>query len=475
MKRRIFLLCSLAALALTLLAAARQATFSDDKAEIDFPQTVTFSVNIQSQVDIKSIVLEYGSDQLTCGTVIAKAFPDFTPGKSANVTWAWDMRQSGSIPPGTGLWWQWVVTDTSGNQTTSPRQTIIWLDSIHPWQTIEGGKINLHWYQGDQAFGKTLHTAAVDALKRLDSEVGAQVEQPVDIYIYGKTEDMRDAVLYEPGWTGGQAFPPYNVVIIGIDQQMLEWGKLTEAHELTHVVTGHMTFNCLWGMPTWLNEGLSMYSEGKLDAASQSHFEDAVRDDTLMSLRSLSGGFSEKSDKADLSYSESFSVVTFVLETYGRNKMTALLKSLRDGNTVDEAMQAIYGFDTDGLEDAWRKGIKAKARAVTGAATQTPIPTFVPTIRPVSGIPGANVTPVATPVVTAAATPVATYAAIPTTTGNANAPTPPTVIFEQAPISQASLLVFLLAAACCVFMLIFFTVIIILVIRRNGRQDDAQF
>ncbi len=474
MKRRILLLCSLATLALMLIAASAQATFSDDKAELDFPQTVTFSVTVQSPVEIKSIVLEYGEDKLTCGNVIAKAYPDFTPGKSASVTWKWDMRQSGSLPPGAKLWWRWVVTDTGGNQTASPRKEITWLDSTHAWQSLGGERINLHWYQGDKAFGQTLHTTAVDALKHLDAEAGLKIEEPVDIYIYGKTEDMRDAILFEPSWTGGLAYPPYNIVIIGIHQGILEWGKLTEAHELTHVVIGHLTFNCLWSVPTWLNEGLAVYSEGQLDESSQKNFDQAIRDDTLMSLRSLSGGFSEKSDKADLSYSQSFSVVKFLIETYKRDKMTALLKNLRDGNTADEALQAVYGFDTDGLEDAWRAGIGAKARAVTGAATPTTIPTIVPTIRPVSGIPGADVTPVATPVVTAIAKSVATSSA----TESANSPTPaPTrpIAPDQQPISQSTMIALLLISVCCIGILgILVIVIIILVVRRSGRQNDAQ-
>ena len=449
------------------LAAAGKATFSDDKAQLDFPQTVSFSVNIQSPVDIKSIVLEYGTDQLTCGTVIAKAFPDFTQGKSASVSWKWDMRQSGSLPPGTHLWWQWVVTDTGGNQTTSPRSNIIWLDTIHPWQSLSGGNINLHWYDGDQAFGKTLHDTAAAALKLLDTQAGAHADQPVDIYVYGQTKDMQDAVLFEPGWTGGLAYAPYNIVIIGINQDTLDWGKLAEAHELTHVVVGHLTFNCLWSMPTWLNEGLAKYSEGKLDATSQQRFDQAVKDDTLMSLRALSGNFSEKSDKADLSYSESFSVVKFVLETYGRAKMSALLIGLRNGSTADEALQATYGFDTDGLEDAWRQGIGARTRALSGAATATPIPTFVPTFQPVSGIPGTNITPVATPVVTLAAGATATNPVGATATA-----TPAAAV--QKPANQVGWLAVLLAAVCCVILLGFAAAVVFLVLRRNGGQSDAQ-
>lgn len=475
MKRKIVYLCSLPFLMLALIAAAKQASFDNNKAEISFPEAVTFSVNIKHDVNIKQVVLEYGDEELTCGNVIAKAFPDFTPGKDVNITWKWDMRQSGSLPPGAKLWWRWVVTDENGNQSTSERQEIIWLDSLHDWQSIKGERINLHWYEGDQNFGKTLHTAAVDALKKLDAEAGLKIEQPVDIYIYGKTEDMRDAVLFEPGWTGGLAYAPHNIVIIGINKDILEWGKSTEAHELTHVVTGHMTFNCLSIVPTWLEEGLATYSEGKLDDSSQKQLDQAIKNDTLISLRALSGSFSEKSDKADLSYSESYSVVSFVLKTYGRAKMTSLLNSLQTGKTIDEALQQVYGMDTDGLEDAWRKAIDAKPRAVTGAATATPVPTFVPTIQPVSGIPNANVTPMATPAVspagtmTAAANPKASATVAGFATKDTGSPSP-------TPASSSSdngfvLLAIVLAVLCGIVILLIVVVIAIVI---NRRKNDAQ-
>ena len=467
MKKHFLSLSGLLVLMLSLAAGA-QATFSENKATLSFPETVTFSTKIQSDVQISNVVLEYGVDQLTCGNVVGKAFPEFTPGKTLSVSWQWNMRQSGSIPPGAELWWRWVVTDSNGNKTTSLLETITWLDSLHSWQVLTGERINLHWYEGNQDFGKTLHTVAVDALKRLDADIGAQVDKPIDLYIYGEIEDMRDAVLYEPGWTGGEAFPPFNIVIIGINEQSLDWGKQAEAHELTHVVTGHMTFNCLWSTPSWLDEGLARYSEGKLDASSQDRFDKAVRDDTLLTLRSLSGGFSEKSDKADLSYSESYSVVKFLLETYGRNKMTSLLKSLQTGDTIDNALQTTYGFDTDGLEDAWRAGIGAKARTA-GAATPTPIPSDVPTIQPVSGIPGKNITPVATPAVALLVTQASDLPEVTATLS-------PTATAQPAQGFQDSNLIIgiIIAASCLLALVVVIIVVVIVLVRRNGRQNEAQ-
>ena len=111
------------------------------------------------------------------------------------------------------------------------------------------------------------------------------------------------------------------------------------------------------------------------------------RDDTVLTVRSLNGGFSELSDKANLSYSQSQSIVSFLIETYGQEKMTELLTALRDAKPIDDALLEVYGFDTDGLEDAWRQSVGAAPRAVSAQPTSQPTPTFVPTYVPVSGAP----------------------------------------------------------------------------------------
>ncbi len=360
---------------------------SNERAVIRFPESVTFQATLQSSSVIQEVILEYGVEMQTCGTVIAKAFPRFTSGETVDAEWTWEMKQSGSLPPGASIWWRWRVTDANGQEATTPIKEVTWLDNEHNWQAVTGNGINLHWYEGSQQFGQELHSAAVQALNRLNTDAGLKVDQPIDLYIYADYDDLGDAILYEPSWTGGVAFPEHNIVIIGIAPDNLEWGKRTEAHELTHVLVGHFTFSCIGDVPTWLNEGLAVYSEGTLDDYSRAQLETAIANDTLFSVRSLSGAFSEISDKANLSYTQSYSIVNFLLEEYGRDKMNQLLLALRDGETVDSALQSTYGFDVEGLEDAWRASIGAKPRLAGPQPTATPQPTPVPTIRPVSGAP----------------------------------------------------------------------------------------
>jgi len=419
---------------------------------LNFPESATFRASLTSDVDISSIVLEYGNEQQTCGEVIARAFPQFTPGKTVNAEWTWEMRQSGSLPPGAQLWWRWRITDANGNETVTETKTATWLDNIHQWQTMTSGdsqSVRLHWYTGDQTFASDLAGAAYAGLQFNETQSGLRAETPIDIYIYANTYDLQEAILYEPSWTGGQAFPDQDIVILGISPSELDWGSNAIVHELTHVLVGHLTFSCLGDVPTWLNEGLAVYSEGELDQGSQQQLDAAIRDNTLLTVRSLSGGFSEVADKAYLSYSQSYSITKFLIETYGQDKMTSLLVALRDGMTTDEALMQTYGFNIDGLEDAWRQAIGAQSRPVSAQPTAQPIPTFVPTIVPVSGVP-------LSAQAVASAIPTSSFVSQPTATPALGGP----------PIG----LTLILLAMCCVFLLLIGVIAVGVFVRNENRK-----
>ena len=442
---------SLSLLTITSAFSARLPSVTNNEIILNFPESATFQVTITGDVDITSVVLEYGNAQQTCGAVIAKAFPQFTPGKTVQAEWTWEMRQSGSLPPGAQLWWRWRVVDANGQETLSETKTATWLDNVHDWQTKQNGDfLRLHWYAGDYAFANDLANAASNGLLFNEEQSGLKADAPIDIYIYADTFALQEAILYEPSWIGGQAFPDQDIVILGISQSDLEWGREAIVHELTHVLVGHLTFSCLGDVPTWLNEGLAVYSEGELDPASQQQLENAIRDNTLLTVRSLSAGFSEIPDKAYLSYSQSYSVTKFLIETYGQDKMTSLLVALRGGLTIDEALIQTYGFSMEDLEEAWRGSIGAQPQPVSAQPTFQPTPTFVPTIIPVGGVASVLQT-------TATAVPTSSHNILPTET-------PPT------PSRPPFGLTIALLGVCCVMLLLVGVIILGVIVSRQNRK-----
>ena len=372
-------------LAPTRVTAAPQADVSADSATLEFPNTVTFSATLEADAPIVDVTLEYGNDQLTCGEVTAKAFPDFTPGTSTDVSWTWDMRQSGSLPPGATIWWRWRYVDESGSEYLSETQSVTWLDNVHDWQTLSESDIRLHYYGMSAEAANTMLASGIEGLRRNREQAGMTPDIPVDIFVYPNYEDMRDAILYEPQWTGGLAYSDFSIIIMGISGDA-NWDQDTIIHELTHILVGRNAFTCVGFIPTWLNEGLAVYSEGELDGSMKTQLDLAIRDDTLFPLRTLGGSFSEIPEKALLSYAQSYGVVKFMLETYGQEKMDQLLRDLSDAKPIDAALIERYGLDTDGLDTAWRESV-GLAPLVVAQATAMPTPTHVPTFVPISGVP----------------------------------------------------------------------------------------
>ncbi|MEI8132916.1 MAG: peptidase MA family metallohydrolase, partial [Leptolinea sp.] len=365
---------------------ANPVLFTNNTTRADFPTTLTFSASINSDSDITEVELIYGVKQATCGDVQANAFPEINPGKQVKTEWEWDMRESGSLPPGAEIWWQWKATTESGDIFTSERQTVIWLDSVNPWKLVEEENIKLHYYQIPTADASALLSAAIGAEKLLKDSTGMAVNDPIDLYIYPNSTEMTDAILYEPGWAGGMAFSEQKIVILGAVVEDMEWTKRTVAHELTHILVGNFTFSCLWTTPTWLEEGLAVMGEGAPDTNTVAQFDSAVKADQLLSFHILSASFSEDPSKADLSYSQSYYMVNYLTETYGREKINLLLTTLAKGMTVDNALLEVYGFDLNGFEKEWRasKNVPALEKpAVSSSLSSTP--TVIPTLQPVTG------------------------------------------------------------------------------------------
>ena len=195
------------------------------------------------------------------------------------------------------------------------------------------------------------------ALVRLSENTGAELDKPVKLYIYASAQDLQGAMIYPQEWTGGVAFTRYGIMAIGIAPTNLLWGKGAIAHELTHLVIHQITLNPYSDLPTWLDEGLAMYTEGMLEPQFATSLNRAIAEDGLISVRSLSSPFSAYAGEAVLAYAQSYSLVELLIGNYGQDKMLQLLNTFKQGSSYDAALGKVYGFDMDGLDTLWRERV----------------------------------------------------------------------------------------------------------------------
>jgi hypothetical protein len=59
-------------------------------------------------------------------------------------------------------------------------------------------------------------------------------------------------------------------------------------------------------------------------------------------------------DAVNLFYGQSWSVVKYLNDTYGPEKFAQLFAEIKGGKRIDTALEAVYGFDQDGLDNEWR-------------------------------------------------------------------------------------------------------------------------
>jgi hypothetical protein len=246
---------------------------------------------------------------------------------------------------------------------TAP-QKVFFEDNRFDWQSLTEGMVTLYWYQGDSGFAAELMATAQAALTRLHEFTGVELEAPVKLYVYANSVELQGSMIFPQEWTGGVAFTRYGIMAIGIGPDNLDWGKDAVAHELTHLVIEQVILNPYGGIPVWLNEGLAMSSESKLDDTLANYLYGAVASRDFISVKSLASPFSAYSGEAALSYAQSYSIVQYLVSTYGQEKMFELLTTFREGATYDDALEEVYGFDMAGLDALWQEWVVQPENAV---------------------------------------------------------------------------------------------------------------
>jgi hypothetical protein len=332
-------------------AAADNITLSSS-VQTNFPNSLTFSVTAQSSSNITQLRLHYIVVHQNFASVVSEGWAEFTPSTSVKTQWVWDMRRA-SIPPATDVQYWWTALDSAGNTGKTPTATVTFDDNRYQWQKLASSTIILQWYNGDSQFAANLMTAAQQGLTRIQNDTGAIPQGHVHIYIYGSQQDLLGSMLFPQQWEGGVTFGGYDTIAIAVAPTDLSFGQRVVPHELTHWIVNQLTFNNYGaGLPTWLDEGLATYGEGPNPAYQQALLY-ALNTNQLLSVRSLSSPFSADPTQALISYGESNSIVTYMLQRYGKSKMVQLLNVFRQGATYDDALKQVYGFDQDGLGVLW--------------------------------------------------------------------------------------------------------------------------
>lgn len=370
-----------AAIALALLLAAFASTagaqtdveLRESNARSDFPNGLVFNMTAEAAAGFDEVRLVY---EIAPDGVPTSAQPACTEGTVMSCRFELASGSRAALIPGAEVTYFWRIT-SSGETIETDHQLVVYDDTRFDWKTLTEGNLTIWWYAGDEDEARGILVAGREALDDIGALLRVSVDFPVKIFYYDTARDMQAAILSNSGEgviTRGEVVYS-DTAMVSADSSS---GNITR-HEITHIVVRE-AISGPFGLPDWLNEGLAVYAQNQPLSDQQQAVETAIRSGQVLSVRSLSSASSGAiGSRVSLFYGQSWSLVNFLIETYGEQKFADLFANFREGNTTAGALEEVYGFDQDGLENEWRASVGLPPRSVPTASD--PLQTE-PTIEP---------------------------------------------------------------------------------------------
>ena len=177
-------------------------------------------------------------------------------------------------------------------------------------------------------------------------------EIAVILYSNQQFQDVTDA----PGWSGGIYDGKIRIPIGGIEHETPGLRRLL-LHEYTHAVVRAITPR---RVPTWLNEGLAQYCEGReVDPRQKEMLRQLAQAGKIPALSELEGSFlGLNGPQASYAYLLSLSAVRHMVDRYGMYRLKMALEELAAGADPSRAINNALLISLQEFELGWKRSLE---------------------------------------------------------------------------------------------------------------------
>jgi len=257
-----------------------------------------------------------------------------------------------------------------------------------PTASFETEHATVYYNIGDDARAKNVAEGFEYAYSHIAEDFTAQLTKKFTLYVYVTQDDLVEGLIkysHLPSevaelFRGSGAPRPIDYVMhIAPD---FDWRTI--AHELTHTFIEEHSGRVFLSIK-WLDEGLADYeaynwvsktkynaTASKWKASRMQVVYKAFEEKKLFPLKDISTdqswGDNMAKGYADLEYSQAYLTVTYLCETYGLDKCKAILRSMQEGATQEEAVKSTIGITMAQLEDRFKDYLQ---RTLTETETKT--------------------------------------------------------------------------------------------------------
>lgn len=343
---------------------------TENDATPSFPESVTFSLKGDAPFEVDRIELLYS---IADNPTLHLATPPFEPGSTIEITHDLDLRIR-FLPVGVDVTYRWRLIGVEETVLETEPRTFMWKDDRFEWESVTNDQVTVYSYNGNEAFSQLILDSAQGAIGRLGTDFGVDEVPPIRIWAYQSIDDFRGTQMSNSeSWIAGTAYPEYHVILAVLPEgDEYEVGRIVP-HEISHQVLYQATKNPFNSPPIWLDEGLAVLSQDVGDEDFPSLVQNAADQGRLFSVRALVASPPLEPADATLYYAESRSVVQFIIDQFGADKIAALIDAYRQGVSHDQAAMQALGVNLDELDQLWKESLGYQGdRGQAGGITPDP-------------------------------------------------------------------------------------------------------
>jgi hypothetical protein len=210
-------------------------------------------------------------------------------------------------------------------------------------------------YEGNQKIetGRIVLRILEDAYGVVGRGLSYFPNQDIQVILY--SNEQFQEVTDAPGWAGALYDGKIRIPIGGIERETPGLRSLLY-HEYTHAVVRSITSR----IPTWLNEGLAQYFEGReIGAQQMALLKRVAQMGKLPQLVYLEGSFMGLGgNQARYAYLYSLSAVRYLIDSCGLHRAKSVLEELGRGMDIATAIGNGTTRSYDEFERGWKRSLE---------------------------------------------------------------------------------------------------------------------
>jgi Tol biopolymer transport system component len=231
------------------------------------------------------------------------------------------------------------------------------------WQYLQSEHFDIYFTAGGQGAATFTAEVAENAYQLLHKDFRYDLADRIKIVVYNSHNGFEQTnISTEPPEESVGGFTEFfkNRVVIPYEG---EWENFRHVihHELTHAVMLQMVYGAgvqsiITGlsqlqMPIWFIEGLAEYESRGWDIESDMYIRDAALNGYLPEIPMLDGF---------LAYKGGQSVLYYVAERYGHEKIGEILSKIKLNKSMDRGLKQSIGMEMDDFSKRWQRWVKRR-------------------------------------------------------------------------------------------------------------------